>query len=407
MDETKDATPAQPSSPPASVPPAQPRPALSGFGSNPENLGQKNQQRWRGISLVFLCFVAGAIGSALVLFAQGDVRKAATDHSTTREVVSNEAELIASIAEEIGKSTVSINTETVTQNSYYSSVQEGAGTGIIISADGYVLTNKHVIPEGVRTVSVITSDGTEYENVRVVGRDQLNDIAFLKIEKVSGLTPAKINKNAEVQVGQKVIALGNALGQYQNTVTTGVISGIGRPIATQGNSGNVERLENLLQTDAAINPGNSGGPLINLDGEVIGVNTAVAQGAEGIGFAIPINDVVGLIDNLNRTGRVVRAYLGVRAVTLTPQVAKEIGVSVKDGAYVVENGVVNGSPASKGGLQSKDIVTKVNEQKVDRNHSLSGVISRFRPGEQVTLTILRDGRAQTLSVKLEELRNQF
>lgn len=381
--------------------PTAPTPRPSVTAKKP--IGQKPPTKLRGVALIFFCFVASVVGSSLVLMSQGDLRRVTGDHSVTRQVVSNEAELIATIAEDMGKSTVSISTESISPSGFFGgSVQEGAGTGIVVSADGYILTNRHVIPEGVRAVNVIFSDGTEYEDVRVVGRDSLNDIAFLKIEGVDDLTPAKIGESSDVEVGQKVIAVGNALGQFQNTVTTGVISGLGRPIVAQ-DGGDVERLENLFQTDAAINPGNSGGPLVNLDGEVIGVNTAVAQGAEGIGFAIPINDVRGLIDSVKREGRLVRAYLGVQAITLSPLVARELEVEQTDGAYIVEDGVMAGSPADSAGLRAEDIIVRVNDQSVDRNNGLSGVISRFKPGDEVTLVIIRDGTEQTLTATLEEL----
>lgn len=358
---------------------------------------------WKSIGLIFLCFVAGAIGSTVVLFAQGDMQQAAT--SNTRQVVSSEGDLIARIAEDLAPSTVSVTTQSVTRSDFFGpAVQEGAGTGIVVSRDGYVLTNRHVIPEGVGSVNVIMSDGKEYKDVRVVGRDSLNDLAFLKISGVSDLKPAEIGDSSGVRVGQKVVALGNALGQFQNTVTTGVISGLSRPI-TAGDGQETERLENLFQTDAAINPGNSGGPLVNLDGKVIGVNTAVAEGAEGIGFAIPIDDVKGLIASVTEKGRLIRPYIGVRSVTLTPDIAAEIGIDTKQGAFVLEqNGVVNGSPADDAGVKPGDVITKVNNQDVGQK-TLGSIISQYRVGEELTLEITRGNDQQSVRVTPEELPN--
>lgn len=365
----------------------------------------KKTRSWRGVGVIFLCFVAGAIGSAVVLLAQGDLQRTVNTNNT-REVVSLEGELVAEIAKQAGKSTVSINTQSVTSGNTIggAAVQEGAATGIIVSSDGYVLTNRHVIPEGISAVEVVLSDGTKYENVRVVGRDSINDIAFLKIEGGKNLTPASIGDSSKMQVGQKVIAVGNALGQFQNTVTTGVLSGIGRPIVAGGGSGvgDPQLLENLFQTDAAINPGNSGGPLLNLDGEVIGINTAVAEGAQGIGFAIPINDAKGLIASVTQKGKLIRPFLGVRSVTLTPDVAGELGIENREGAYVVENGVVDGSPAAQAGVQPGDIIIRVNDKAISETTSLSGAIAGLSPGQTVTLTIVRDGREQRLTATLKE-----
>jgi serine protease Do len=205
-------------------------------------------------------------------------------------------------------------------------------------------------------------------------------------------------------VGQKVVAIGNALGQYQNTVTSGIVSASGRPLTASDGTRN-EQLENLIQTDAAINPGNSGGPLVNLDGKVIGINTAVAEGAQGIGFAIPINDAKGLIKGVLNTGKVSRAYLGVRYISLTSQAAQQLDLKLKNGAYISgANGqaVVAGSPAEKAGLREKDIVTKVNGVTVDAAHPLASVLAGFAPGDTVTLTVNRDGKDIDIKATLAE-----
>ena len=222
---------------------------------------------------------------------------------------------------------------------------------------------------------------------------------------MSNLTPATLGDSSAMKVGTKVVAIGNALGQYQNTVTTGIVSALGRPVMAGDESGSmVETLENLLQTDAAINPGNSGGPLVNLKGEIIGINTAVASDAEGIGFAIPINDVKGMVKTLLAEGKVVKPYIGVRYVSLTMAAAKEYELSVSNGAYVLsgENqpAIVVGSPAEKAGLKEKDIITKVNGTAVDGTHPFASLVAQHSVGEKVTITYLRDGKEATASVTL-------
>ena len=332
-------------------------------------------------------------------------------------VLKSQGELISSIAQNVGASVVSVNTTgtVITQNPFgfgQSSVQEGAGTGIVLTADGLILTNRHVVPTGTTKVSVTLSDGTEFDDVTVVGRTSSSDsldIAFVKINDLKGktLTPAKLGDSSKMKVGASVIAIGNALGQFQNTVTTGILSGYGRSVQAGDASGNsLENLEDLFQTDAAINEGNSGGPLVNLDGEVIGINTAIAGDAQNIGFAIPINDVTGLIDSVKSSGKLERPYLGVVYVSLTNDLAQQYGLSVKRGAYIAPrdiigtNPVVTDSPADKAGLKPGDIITKIDGTAIDQNNSLSSIINKHKVGDKVSLTVLRDSKERTLDVTL-------
>lgn len=328
-------------------------------------------------------------------------RTVATDGNA---VVSQEEEDISTVASKASPSVVSIITSSQKQ-SYFGATQDvaGAGTGIIISSDGYVLTNKHVVSNS-SDLSVMTSDGTSYDDVKVVGTDPLNDLAFLKISGVSDLKPAALGDSSSVRIGQKVVAIGNSLGEYQNTVTSGIISATGRPVtAREGNS--TETLTDLIQTDAAINPGNSGGPLANLSGQVIGINTAVAQDAQGIGFAIPINSAKGIIKNLLKTGKVERPYIGVNYITITPDVAKEYKLSVKKGAYIYSDqdaaAVIAGSPAAKAGIKAKDIITKVGDIEVGERGSVASLVSEYSIGDKVQLTVIRDGKTITVDVTLE------
>lgn len=369
---------------------------------------KKKRSGLKPLGIALLAFLAGIGGSWLAL-ASGLVRPDAT-HTITQnrdKLVLQEGEIIADVAKKVSPSVVSIVTEVNTETPFGNFPSEGAGTGIIISRDGYILTNKHVIPESATSVSIVHSDGTVRENVSVVGRDPLNDIAFLKISNVNDLTPAELADSSKVEIGQQVVAIGNALGQFQNTVTSGIISGIGRPI-TAGSGAETERLEDLFQTDAAINPGNSGGPLVNLEGKVIGVNTAIAEEAEGIGFAIPINAAKGLIKTVTDKGRVSRAYIGVRYVTIDAELAKERNLPVRQGAYIASAGaqdaVANGGPADKAGIEEGDIITKVNSTEITNRRSLASLLAQHVPGDTVTLTVLRNGDQREVKVKLEELR---
>lgn len=365
----------------------------------------------RGLALVFCCFVASFLGAWLFV-SSGLVSLGSYDAITENreKLVLQEGEVVADVAKKVSPSVVSIVVASEARVDFFGSVpSEGAGTGIVVSKDGYVLTNSHVIPQNVTDIQIVMADETVHSDVRVVGRDPFNDIAFLKINGVNDLTPATFGDSSKVEVGQKVVAIGNALGQYQTSVTSGIISAVGRPlVASAGDGSQAESLENLFQTDAAINPGNSGGPLVNLKGEVIGINTAVAASAEGIGFAIPINDARGLLKNVMKTGRAERAYLGVRYVMITPTLATQEKLSVKQGAYLkTEEGsaIVAGSPAAKAGLKDGDIITVLNGTKLDRRNPLASTLSLYTVGDTVEITVLRDGKEQVLKATLEAYTN--
>lgn len=353
--------------------------------------------------VIVLSFSAGAAGSWLTgQFSQ----RTTTIHSGAdgNSIVTAEEQDIASVAKKVSPSVVSILTQSERQ-SYFgrSQAQQGAGTGIIVSSDGYIMTNKHVV-EGSDTVSVVTTDGTTHDNVKVVGTDPLNDVAFLKVTNVTNLTPAELGDSSSLRIGQSVVAIGNALGQYQNTVTSGIVSGTGRSVTAESEgTGGAETLTDLIQTDAAINPGNSGGPLVNIAGQVIGINTAIASEANGVGFSIPINATKGLLKSVLKDGKVERAYVGVNYVTITPEVAKEYNLPVSKGAYVLADrgsAVASGSPAEKAGIKDKDIITKVNDIEVGDKGSVASLVAEYIPGDKITLTILRDGKTETVDVIL-------
>ena len=345
-----------------------------------------------------------------------------------KKIVTSQSQLISQIAKTVGPSVVSVNVDISSSGSGANSgggfglygfsqpeQEQAAGTGIIISSDGLIVTNRHVVPNGTTNVSVTLSDGTELKNVSVVGRTSDSDtldIAFLKINNADGhkLAPATLGNSSSVQVGDDVVAIGNALGQFQNTVTSGIISGYGRSVQA-GDSGDstgasAENLVDLFQTDAAINEGNSGGPLVNLNGQVIGINTAIAGGAQNIGFAIPINDVKGLIDQVVKTGKFSRPYLGVEYVPLTADVADEFNLSVQNGAFIAPSNdpsnpsVIAGSPAAQAGLQANDVITQVDDTTIDQAHSLTALLAPHQPGDKIKLTVLRGDKTIHVNVTL-------
>lgn len=324
-------------------------------------------------------------------------------------VVLQESELISTIAEEVNPSVVSINIRSAEAGFFGRSFSSGgAGTGIIISSDGYIVTNKHVIPENTTDISVVLDDGTTYDEVEVVGRDPFTDVAFIKIQGVSDLKPAVLGESSSVRVGDKVIAIGNALGEFSNTVTSGIISGLSRPIVAGDGVTSSESLQNLFQTDASINPGNSGGPLLNASGQVIGINTAVAGNAENIGFAIPINDVISGIETVLESGELIKPFVGVRYISLNPEIASSLNLPVDQGAYLdssVERGasVVRDSPAEKAGLKDGDIIIKANGDDVNDDSPLGVLISRAKVGDTLSLIVLRGGEEVSIDVVLERV----
>ena len=312
---------------------------------------------------------------------------------------------VADIVEKVSESVVSIVTSTTSTNYFGQSYSSSAaGTGIIVTSDGYILTNKHVI-DGAKKISVVLDDGTVYDDVEVAVVDPLNDIAFLKIKDANGLKAAELGDSKTVTVGQQVIAIGNALGQYQNSVTSGIVSGTGRTlVATDGTGTMSEKLSDMIQTDAAINSGNSGGPLVNAAGQVIGINTATSASGENMGFAIPISSVKGMLKQLIESGEASRAYIGVYLVEITPEVAKAYNLPVTAGAYVYNSSaysaVVSGSPADKAGIRDKDIITAVNGVKIGTAGSLSTLIGEYKPGDTVQLTVIREGKEIAVNVTL-------
>lgn len=285
----------------------------------------------------------------------------------------------------------------------------GGGSGFFVSSDGLIVTNKHVVAADGVEYSVYTNDGKKYP-AEVVARDQVLDIALVKVVG-SGFQYLSLGNSDGLEVGQTVIAIGNALAEFKNSVSVGVISGLSRSITAGDNSGKTELLDKVIQTDAAINPGNSGGPLLDLYGKVVGVNVAVAQGSENIGFALPINGVKDVIESVKKTGKIIRPYIGIRYVVLSPEIAAknnlpvDYGVLLKSGNGADESATLPDSPAQKAGLVEGDIILSIDGVKLDDGNNLATIIRNEKVGTTVRLQILRDGLNKTIFVKLEAAKD--
>jgi len=368
------------------------------------------------ISIIILSLFCGMIGGAggmIILSSrgQGFLKKLGIKENVsiptteTRKLKLEESSAITDAVEKVKPAVVSIIAEEqVTDIFGLTHLQKAGGSGFIITSDGLIITNKHVVSEKNWKYQVYLNDGTKYQ-AKVISRDSFNDLAVLKI-KAKNLPVVELGSSEDLLVGQYIIAIGNALGEFQNTVTVGVVSAKERKIeASSGQGGQAENLEGLLQVDAAINRGNSGGPLINLAGQVVGINVAMAEGAENIGFAIPVEVVKSANDSLKKYGKIVRPYLGIRYVSLTPETAAANHLKVNYGALIYSGqanalAVIPGSPAARAGLKTNDIIIKINSKKIDSTHSLARLLQQYHPGDRITLTYLRDNKEQEAEVTL-------
>lgn len=367
--------------------------------------------------IIAISLAVGLIGGAasLALIANSPkLRKAlgVTDTSAinlTRTVneklVVEESNGFIQTVKKVSPAVVSITTKTEGVNFFGQVVQrEGAGTGFIITSDGLIVTNKHVVSDTNATYTVYAADGKRFD-ASVVVRDTFVDLAFLKIE-ASGLAVVELGDSDALEVGQWAVAIGNAFGEFNNSVSVGVISAKNRKLDSASNE-----LTGLIQTDAAINPGNSGGPLVNLKGQVVGINTAIASttgASSGVGFAIPINTVKKAIESVRTTGTIKRPMLGVRYVLIDSTIQSELELSVDHGAMILGDlrtpGVQPGSPAAIAGLLERDIILELNGERIDEDKPLANVLAKYSPGDEITLKILRKNKEQSVKATLEEMK---
>ncbi len=294
--------------------------------------------------------------------------------------------------------------------------QIGGGTGFIISEEGMILTNRHVVLDEDAEYTVFTNDGKKFP-AKVLAKDPVQDLALLKIEQekkiddkgeftLKKFSVVKLGDSDKLEMGQTVVAIGNALGEFRNTVSVGVISGLGRKITASDGGGFIEVIEDVIQTDAAINKGNSGGPLLNLKGEVVGMNTAMVLGAQSIGFAIPINKAKRDIEQIKTLGKIVYPFLGIRYVLINEKVKEENNLTVDYGALIVsgegEPAITQGSAAEKAGLKEGDIILEFNNEKITIDNSLAKIIMKYNPGDKVSLKILRESEERIVQITLGE-----
>lgn len=289
-------------------------------------------------------------------------------------------------------------------------IKIGGGSGFLVDTSGLILTNKHVVHDENAEYIVVTADG-ENHKAKVLARDPLNDVAILKIES-DHLKIISLGDSEKIKLGQTVLAVGTALGEFQNTVSCGIVSGLSRFITAMTDlEGHSERLRGLIQTDAAINPGNSGGPLVNLQGEVIGINSAVVFGAQNIGFAIPINKAHRDLSELKKYGRIRSPFLGIRYVLLNPVLQKRFRLPTERGALVLREGapgrsaIVPGSSAHKAGIREADIIIELNNTLIDEKTGIEDVLEKTILGETIPVKILRAGKEEMLSLVTEEKLN--
>ncbi|MCX6779348.1 MAG: trypsin-like peptidase domain-containing protein, partial [Candidatus Magasanikbacteria bacterium] len=283
--------------------------------------------------------------------------------------------------------------------------QVGGGSGFIVRSNGLIITNKHVVSDSDSYLTVVLNDGKRYPAI-VLAKDQFSDIALIKIE-AKNLPVISLGNSDKLEIGQTVVAIGNALGQYQNSVTSGIISGVKRRVVADG-LGISEVIEAAIQTDAAINPGNSGGPLLNLQGQAVGINTAVNLGSQSVGFALPINSAKVIVESVEKYGHIVRPWLGVRYILINKAMAEESKLALDYGALVIkgiktgEVAVVPGSPADQVGIVENDVILELNGQKVTEENGLGILVNKYKVGQEVNLKVWHKGETKIVKVKLEE-----
>jgi serine protease Do len=383
--------------------------------------------------IIIVSLLSGVIGGAIVynILLQENIEALSSPQKQTvvREVTQLQDDTIVDMVEQTTPSVVSIIAKKdVPQyrqlfNTPYGLFYQdpsrpvekqkvGGGTGFFMTSDGMIVTNRHVVADVNADYSVITSEDKEYQ-AQILAVDDTLDFAVLKIaqKENESFVAANLGNSDNIKIGQTVVAIGNSLGEFSHSVSRGIISGMKRDIVAGGGIGGTEQLTGIIQTDAAINPGNSGGPLIDLTGKVIGINTAVAQGAENIGFAIPINQVSRLIEEVKRTGTISHPFIGVRYIEVTPEIAKELnmpyenGVIIVKGQNITELAVLPDSPADKAGLVENDVILQIDGRDITQDNTLAQEISKRIAGDTVTLKVWRNGKIVDVTMILEDKNN--
>ena len=359
---------------------------------------------------ILLVFLLSLVGGVLGGFAYDDyvARGGSTPKILNSRVNVEESSAVIDTVKKVSPAVVSITGVTQKLNFFGgTSASKSSGTGFIVDSDGLIVTNKHVVSETSTKYTVYTNDGRSFD-AQVKAIDPIFDIAILKIG-AKNLPIVALGTSTGLQPGQTAIAIGNALGQYQNSVTVGVVSAIGRVIQAGDSSGtSTENLDNVIQTDAAINPGNSGGPLLNIAGQVIGVNTAVDQAGQSIGFAIPVNLVDSALKSYQARGKIVRPMLGIRYISLNKDISASNDLPVSDGAILYSSdglsSIISGGPADKAGLKDKDIIVKIGDDKITQNSTVTSLITKYSIGDTVKITYLREGKEHTTTAVLVETK---
>jgi len=395
----------------------QPRPvawqAAPSWGEQPPATTVVERRRGVGlVPLILLVLLTGLVSGGLSAFAVWNLLRPPAaadaeagdgiDATTTSNVQINESSAVISSTEAVGPAVVSITS--ADDGGLFGIGETGIGSGFIFDPSGWIMTNRHVV-EGSDQLLVTLQDGREFE-AEIYGVDSLTDLAIIKVD-ATDLPAAPLGNSAELQVGQLAIAIGTPLGNYANTVTTGVISGLGRQILAGDVEGTTqEQLSNLIQTDAAINPGNSGGPLVNSAGQVIGVNTAVARSAQGIGFAIPIDLAKPIMEQALNGEELARPWIGIYYRELTPELSEELGLSVDYGVVVQRPSGVDrpavfpDSPAERAGVEEGDVIVALDDTRIDEEHQLQQLMLAHRPGDTITLRVVRGSSERELEVTL-------
>lgn len=370
------------------------------------------------LSIVF-GFVGGLLGGKYIIADWTPLQEGGT--VVTEENIYIEHSDMIDAVEKISPAVVSVSVFDdigIVDSSFRLSYQEAeisSGTGFIVSSDGLILTNKHVVNDKDSGYLVLFDDGAEY-SAELVSTDPYDDVAVLKINVPEGeevmFSTVKFGDSSELKVGQRVFAVGNALAEFGNTVTFGIVSAIGREIVAHNDFGSVvENLSGLIQTDAAINLGNSGGPLVNMKGEVIGMNVATVEGGSGIGFAIPVNDLKPILKSVEEYGEIVRPVLGVRFVMLTEDQANEISADIKNGALLIADHVAGieavfpGGAADEAGLKANDVIISVNEELVNLDKPLHKVVRQYVPGDSLKMKVFRDGKIIEIELVLKSSKD--